>query len=86
MAAGLRAANLGKLPMNATRIIELMNRSPFQPLEVHLNDGTSILVEHPYQIATKRNSPTCTIYDAEDRMHVVSYRNISEVITASLTE
>jgi hypothetical protein len=71
--------------MTATRLIELMNRSPFEPLDIRLNDGTIITVEHPYQIATERNSATCTIYDdEEDKMHVVEFRNIAEVITASV--
>lgn len=68
--------------MTANRMIELMNRSPFAPLEIHLNDGTSIRVAEPFQIATLRNSPTCTIYEEGDRMRIVAFRNISEVITA----
>jgi hypothetical protein len=68
--------------MTANRIIELMNRRPFEPLEVHLADGTSILVEQPYQISTSRNSPTCTIYEEQgDRMRIVALRNITEVVT-----
>ena len=67
--------------MNATQLIELMNREPFEPIEIHLSDGTRILVEHPYQIATARNSPSCTIYDTDDRMRIVAYRNITEILT-----
>ena len=69
--------------MNASQLIELMNRTPFEPLEIHLNDGTSIRVEHPYQIATRPNSPTCIIFEEDDRMRFVAYRNISEVITTA---
>ena len=66
--------------MNATQIIELMNRVPFEPFEIHLNDGAQIRVDQPYQIATRPNSATCTIYDEDDRTRYVAYRNISEVI------
>ncbi len=69
--------------MNATQIIELMNRAPFVPLEIHLSDGAQILVAHPYQISTSRNSPSCTIYDADDRMRIVAFRNITEVMTSA---
>lgn len=71
--------------MNATQMIELMNRTPFEPLEIHLNDGTQIHVQHPYEIATRPNSPTCIVYDEGDKMHYVAYRNISEVITTTAT-
>ena len=68
--------------MTATRMIELMNRVPFQPIEIHLNNGTHILVEHPYQIATQPNAAACTIYFGVDQMRIVAYRNIAEVITS----
>lgn len=68
--------------MTATQMIELMNRIPFQPLEIHLNDGNRIVVEHPWQISTAPNSPTCVIYDLKDLARFVSYRNMTEVITA----
>lgn len=69
--------------MNATRMIELMNRTPFEPLEIHLSDGTQLTVDQPYQIATRPNSPTCIVYDADERTHFVAYRNITEVITTT---
>jgi len=69
--------------MNATQMIELMNRVPFEPLEIHLSDGTQIRVEEPYHIATRRNSPSCIICDQEDRMRFVAYGNITEVITTA---
>jgi len=68
--------------MTAKQMIELMNRVPFPTLEIHLNDGNQILVEHPWQISTMPNSPTCSIYDLPERARIVSYRNISEVIVA----
>jgi hypothetical protein len=68
--------------MNAAQIIELMNRTPFEPLEICLSDGTRIRVEQPYQIATRPDSPTCVIYD-EDRMRIVAFRNVTEVVTAA---
>jgi hypothetical protein len=70
--------------MTANQLIDVMNRSPFTPLEIHLSDGVSIRVEQPYQIATTRNSPTCVIYEGDERMRFVSYRNITEVITSSV--
>jgi len=69
--------------MNATHMIELTNRMPFEPFEIHLSDGTQIRVEQPFQIATRPNSPSCVIYDEDDRMRIVAYRNITEVITAA---
>ncbi len=69
--------------MTANQMIELMNRVPFSPLEMHLNDGTSIRVEHPYEIATKPNSQICVVYHG-DLARFVSFRNIAEVITTPL--
>lgn len=69
--------------MNANQLIELMNRAPFDPFELHLNDGSVVRVEQPYQIATRPSSATCTIYDEEDRMRFVAYRNIAQIVTRS---
>jgi hypothetical protein len=68
--------------MTANNIIELMNRTPFTPLEIHLSDGASIRVEETFQIATACNSPTCVVYDG-DRMRIVVLRNVTEVVTPS---
>ena len=69
--------------MNATQIIVLMNRTPFEPFEIHLSDGAHIKVDEPWQISTFPESPTCAIYDAGDRMRIVAFRNITEVLTAA---
>ena len=65
---------------NATELIKLMNRSPFHPLEIHLNDGSSITVHEPFSIATARTSPCFIVYTAE-KMDVVAYRNVTKVTT-----
>jgi hypothetical protein len=66
--------------MNATEMIKLMNRTPFQPLGIHLNDGSVITVTEPFEIATQRTSPCFIVYSAE-RMDVVAYRNVTKVTT-----
>jgi len=68
--------------MTANRIIELMNRAPYSPLEIHLSDGTTIQVENPYDIAARPNSSDITIFE-QDRWRFVACRNITEVITLS---
>ncbi|OLE51321.1 MAG: hypothetical protein AUI36_18695 [Cyanobacteria bacterium 13_1_40CM_2_61_4] len=67
--------------MTALQLIKLMNRIPFEAFEIHLTDGARIRVEHPYEIATRPKSPTCIIYDEDEGMRIVAYRNITEVIT-----
>ena len=67
--------------MTANQMIELMNRIPFHPLEIHLSGGRAIRVEHPYEIATQPNSAACTVYCPDGLMRIVAYRNITEVIT-----
>ena len=69
--------------MDATQMIDLMNRTPFAPLEIHLNDGARIRVEQPYHVATRQNSSTFSIYDDGDRMRIVAFRNVTEVITST---
>ena len=66
--------------MNATELIKLMNRSPFQPLEIHLNDGSMITVNEPFEIATQRTSPCFIVYTA-DKTHYVAYQNVTKVTT-----
>jgi hypothetical protein len=68
--------------MKASDLIELRSRSPFVPFEIRVNDGSSVHIEEPFQIATPRNSPECAIYESEDRVRFVAYRDIVEVVTA----
>ena len=72
--------------MTALQMIELMNRTPFEPFEIHLTEGTKILVEHPYFVATQPKSSTCFIYDDDERMHFVAFRNITQVITKATAQ
>lgn len=67
--------------MTAVQLIQLMNRTPFEPFEIHLTDGARIRVEHPYEIATRPKSLNCIIYDEDEGMRIVAYRNITEVVT-----
>ena len=72
------------IDMTANQLIQLKNRSPFSQLEIHLSDGASIRVEQPYHVATRRNSPTCVIYEDDERMRFLAFRNITDVITTSV--
>jgi hypothetical protein len=72
--------------MTANNLIALLNRVPFQGIEIHLSDGAMIQVDAPYEISTERNSPTLTIHEPSNRMRVVAYRNITEVVTTDTTE
>jgi hypothetical protein len=69
--------------MNASLMIDLMNRVPFESFDIHLSDGSRIRVEQPYYIATRQNSPSCIVYEDDDQMRIVAYRNITDVITAT---
>jgi hypothetical protein len=71
--------------MDATELIELRNRVPFQPLEFHLNDGSVITVAEPFEIATQRTSPCFIVYSGE-KMDVVAYRNVTRVSTPVTAE
>jgi len=66
--------------MNATELIKLMNRAPFQPLQIHLSDGSVVSVNEPFEVATQRTSPCFIIYSA-DKMDVVAYRNVTKITT-----
>ena len=67
--------------MNATQMLELMNRVPFQPLEIHLNNGTVIHVDEPFAIRAVRNSFSCIVFDNEGIARFFAYRNMAEVVT-----
>jgi hypothetical protein len=67
--------------MNASQMVELMNRSPFAPIEIHLTNGTAVRVEQPFDIAARPNSSDCLVFEG-DRWRFIAYRNIAEVITA----
>ena len=71
--------------MDANELIKLMNRAPFQPLEIHLTDGSVITVNESFEIATRRTSP-CFIVYSHDKMDVVSYQNVARVSTPVLAE
>lgn len=69
--------------MNSSQMVELMNRVPFVPTEIRLNNGTAIHVEQPFDIAARPNSSDCLIFEGE-RWRFVAYRNIAEVVTSPL--
>jgi hypothetical protein len=66
--------------MTAQQMIKLRNRTLFEPFEIHLTDGTRIRVEHPYEIATPPKGRAWVIYEDDDGMRIVAYRNITKVI------
>jgi len=70
--------------MTASEMIELRGRRPFVPFTIHLRDGSSIRIEQPNVVATGQNSPDCVIYESEDRIRFVAYRDIAEVVMASV--
>ncbi len=67
--------------MNAHQMIELLNRNPFEPIEIHLTNGTVIRIDHPYQTATAPQSSHCIIHGESESEPVryVAYRNMAEV-------
>jgi hypothetical protein len=69
--------------MNASHILKLMNRTPFEPFEIRMNDGGRVMVEHPWQIATAPNSASCAAYEPDDVARLIAYRNITEIVTAT---
>lgn len=76
----VEASFIGEQDMTATQLIELMSRTPFQPFEIRLSDGSRMRVKDPFRISTARNSSTCTVYE-DDLARIVSLRNITEVVT-----
>ncbi len=65
--------------MNANQMIELLNRNPFEPIEIHLTNGTIIAIEHPYSIATAPGSSYCIIHRESEPVRYVAYRDMAEV-------
>ena len=70
--------------MKATQMLSLLNRTPFQPIEIHLSDGMVIHVESPFEIRALPNSATCIVFDDEGIARFVSYRNMTQVVTADV--
>jgi hypothetical protein len=69
--------------MTSNQLIDLMNRQPFKPFSIHLSDGSKIDIDEPFQIATRRNSPTCVVYESPERTRMVALRNVTEVVIES---
>jgi hypothetical protein len=68
--------------MIATQMLELLNRTPFQPLEIRLNNGTVIRVDTPFAIRAVAHSPTCIVFDDDGIARFIAYRNMAEVVTS----
>lgn len=68
--------------MTSNDIIALMNRTPFSPFEIRMADGNRVHVSEPFRVATKRNSPTCTVYADDDQTHFITIRNITKIATS----
>ena len=70
--------------MTANQMLEFMNRSPFEPIEIHLSDGAVIQVTEPYSIATKPHSQSCVVFVDDEVARHIAFRNVTEVITKPL--
>ncbi len=79
----VKSKSVNDTRMNAKKIIELILRTPFQTFGIRLTDGSRIRVDHPWQVATAANSPTCVFYGEDDEMRIISIRNITEIMTSS---
>ena len=69
--------------MTASEMLKLMNRALFEGFDIYMSDGHRLNVEQPFQISTVPNSPCCTVYDLSGEMHIVSFRNITRVVTVA---
>jgi hypothetical protein len=67
--------------MNASEMLKVMNRTLFEPFEIHLADGVSVRVEFPWQVATSPHSPVCAVFDEEHGMRIIAFRNVTEIVT-----
>ena len=70
--------------MNATQMLDLLNRTPFQPLEIRLDNGTVIHVDTAFAIRAVPHSSTCIVFDDEGIARFIAYRNMAEVVTSDL--
>jgi hypothetical protein len=70
--------------MTANQMLEFMNRTPFEPIDIHLSDGAVIHVDEPYAIASKPHSQSCVVFVNDEVARHVAYRNITEVVTKPL--
>jgi hypothetical protein len=68
--------------VTSNRILELINRLPFVPLEIHLSDGARISVTYPYDIAVNPHSADFTVFE-DHQLRFVSVRSITEVVTST---
>ena len=68
--------------MNANELIDLRMRSPFLPFEINLKDGTSVRVGFPNEVAIGRSSPECIVFESDDHIRFVAYRDIVGVTMA----
>jgi hypothetical protein len=72
------------MQMTADEMIELRMRKPFLPFTIQMRDGSSVHVDQPNALATARNSTGCAVYDADDHIHIVRYRDIVGVTPAQV--
>jgi hypothetical protein len=69
--------------MDANQMMAIMNRAPFMPFEIHLSDGASLKIDHPYDISVRPNSGDFLVYE-DDRWRFVAFRNITEIVTGPM--
>jgi len=70
--------------MNATQILDLLNRTPFQPLEIRLNNGTVVHVDTHFAIRVVPHSSSCIVFDDAGIARFIAYRNMAEVVTSDV--
>ncbi len=68
--------------MTANKILAILNRNPFYPLEIHLSDGAKITVDHPFEITVQPHAAEFIVYEDETERHIAC-RNITQIITTA---
>lgn len=65
--------------MNASQLLELISRRPFEPFEIRTTSGESLSVEHSSQIATSPKSASCVVYPSGGDLQIINLDSIAEV-------
>ena len=73
---------LNSSAMTTVNIEDALNKSPFTPFDIHIDNGKAVHVRHPDFLMFSESKRTAVIVEGE-RFHIVDVEHISSISFAA---
>jgi hypothetical protein len=65
--------------MTVRQLYDARDAIPFQPFDIHLSDGRSLIVRHPEMLSISSRNRTAVVYGSDDSWEVIDVDLVTSV-------